>query len=56
MRTDKPTGFKFGVSVKLKDTPKELKNVTLSIFVKLSENSDYVTLFDNASIEFENKG
>ena len=56
MRTEKPTGFKFGVDAILKDVPQEMRDVTLSIFVKLSDNSDYITLIDNASLEIERNG
>jgi len=56
MKTEKPTGFKFGVSAALKDRPQDQLEITLSIFVKLSDKSDYITLIDNASIEFENNG
>jgi len=45
-----------GVTLPIKDIPQEMRDVTFSIFVKLSDNSDYITLIDNASLGFENNG
>jgi len=56
MRTKKTTDFKFKVRAALEGTFQEQQDVTLSIFVKLSDMSDYITLIDNATIEIENNG
>jgi hypothetical protein len=45
-----------GVTLPIKDIPQEMRDVKFSIFVKLSDNSDYITLIDNASLGFENNG
>ena len=53
MRAEKPSGFEFAVNVNFKEVFKEPKNVKFSIFLKLSESTDYITLFDNAPMEPE---
>lgn len=51
---DEPTGsLAFSVSSGLEQIPDGITEVSMSIFLKLSEEKGFITLFDNAKLEFK---
>lgn len=46
----------FSVDTKFKDIPANITDVTLSIFINLSQESNYITLIDRASVKINRDG
>ncbi|MBB1311087.1 hypothetical protein H5162_16815 [Pseudoalteromonas sp. SR41-8] len=53
MKAEQPKRFSFNVDTDVENNPMNQEAITLSIFVRFSENSDYITLFDRASVKIE---
>lgn len=49
-------GVHFAVSTVFEAVPEELKQIRLSIFLKLSEEKDFVTLLKDAKLEIKHQG
>lgn len=47
-----PSGaFSFAINASLQEPPASLEEINLSIFLKLREQDEFMTLFDNATVE-----
>ena len=53
MRKDLPKMMDFNVIVAVAQRDKTISEMVVSIFIKLQNKSDYITLFDRAVIEFK---
>ncbi len=52
----KPAEFKFTVSTSFEKLPENTDEIILSILLKLSDEQDYMLLFDNARLEVKREG
>lgn len=53
---EQPESFDFAVSTGFEDLPADVKAIHMSIFLKLSQERGFVTLFENAKLEVKREG
>ncbi|QXP18446.1 hypothetical protein [Shewanella algae] len=53
INTETPTEYSFSIDAGLADTSEPLREVTLSVLIKLTEEQGYLTLIDNATLNLE---
>jgi len=56
MRTKSPKSVSFNVNFDFEEFPTKLAEVTFSIFLKLSKEDDFITLFDRGSLKVNYSG
>ena len=53
MQLEKPKSYRLNIDTELEKLPDDQDEIILSIFVRLSAESDYITLFDRESFDVE---
>ncbi len=53
INAETPTEYSFSIDAGLADTSEPLREVTLSVLIKLTEEQGYLTLIDNATLNLE---
>jgi hypothetical protein len=56
IRDEKSGSLNFSVTTSFEKFPSEITEIGLSVFLKLSEEKGFVTLFDNAKLEVKHEG
>lgn len=51
VQLNEPTDFKFTVSSSMEELPEHIDEIRLSLFLKLSESSEFITMFRNAKLK-----
>ncbi|WP_251767097.1 hypothetical protein [Shewanella indica] len=53
INTETPTQYSFSIDAGLDEMSKPVKEITLSVLIKLTEDQGYLTLIDNATLNLE---